>query len=520
MKGITCVTLCVYTACLMLATSRALDGSGLDASAEQYLSRRNAEVARDANKMSLASWAYDCNLTETNKQTMMALQNENAAKSKSEWEQWKLLKWDEKWNQTTDPNLRRQLKQFSVQGMSALPSDKFSNLSEITADMVATYSTAHVDMCVELQNESVCDLNLEPELTQLLDQVRDYNVLTEAWVRWRDASGKRVRNNFLEYVQLSNEAARLNGFSDMSEMWLDPYESPSFQSDIEKIWQEVKPLYEQLHAYVRRKLREEYGANHVNLTGPIPASILGNMWAQSWGGIYDLVQPFPNKPTLDVTAAMKSQGYTAKKMFELADKFYTELNLIAMPASFWEKSVLTKPPSVDMVCHASAWDFYDGQDFRIKMCTDITMDDLFTIHHEMGHIEYYLHYKDQPYVFRSGANPGFHEAVGDSLALSVRTPKHLHKIGLLEQIVDDEESDINFLMKVALDKVTFLPFGYLIDKYRWRVFSGNITAQDLNCEWWNMRYELQGLKPPVQRSEEDFDPGAKYHVVADVPYIR
>ncbi|KAF2364526.1 Peptidase M2 peptidyl-dipeptidase A [Trinorchestia longiramus] len=496
-----------------------LNGS-LDDAAREYLTQRNALETNNSREAVLADWAYSTNLTNENLKHLMDVESQHAAKNKEEWKKWINLGWDKKWLNISDPQLRRQMKGYSTRGKYALPEEKFNLLNEITANMTAIYSTAKVDLCVQVQGKSVCSLNLEPELTQIMAENRSYDVLKEAWVKWRDVSGKQVRGLFRQYVELSNEAATLNGYSDAEEEWVHPYESPTFQNDVEAIWQQIKPLYEQLHAYVRRKLIEVYGTDHINKTGPIPAHLLGNMWAQSWTDIYDLVAPFPDKSTIDVTTTMKSQGYTPKKIFELADKFYTELNLVPMPPEFWEKSVITKPNDTEMVCHASAWDFYNSDDVRIKMCTDVTMEDLNTVHHEMGHVEYYLHYKNQPILFRTGANPGFHEAVGDSLALSVQTPKHLHRIGLLNEIVEDNETDINFLMKMALSKIVFLPFGYLIDRYRWQVFNGTILSDDLNCEWWKLRFELQGLKPPVLRTEEDFDPGAKYHVVADVPYIR
>nr|XP_053637338.1 angiotensin-converting enzyme-like [Cherax quadricarinatus] len=213
-------------------------------------------------------------------------------------------------------------------------------------------------------------------------------------------------------------------------------------------------------------------------------------------------------------------GYTPRRMFELSDEFIASLNLTTMPQEFWEHSILEKPGGREMVCHAYAWDFCNGKDFRIRQCTDVTMNDLIVVHHEMGHVEYFLQYRHLPKIFRAGANPGFHEAIGDVLALSVSTPKHLHKIGLLKEVRNDHEEDINYLLRIALEKVAFLPFGYLVDLWRWDVFSNKIHEDDWNCAWWDLRYNMQGIKPPVHRSEHDFDPGAKFHITTSHPYIQ
>lgn len=496
------------------------DFGSLEADARQYLATRNAAETLLSQDVTGANWNYDSNLTDNNLRIMEEAEQRAATFSRQQWQLFQAQGWPGKWPNIQDQDLKRQMEGYSIQGQSALTQDKLTELQGLVTQMTSTYSTAKVHLCTELDGQDVCDLNLEPDLTQLLSQKRDYDLLSQAWTGWRDVSGKQVRDKFKRYVELTNEAAVLNNYTDAGEEWLDPYEDPTFKDEIEQLWQEMKPLYQQLHAYVRRKLREVYGEDKVGKRGPIPAHLLGNMWAQSWDGINDIVVPYPDKPSVDVTETMKQQGYTPLKMFQLSDEFFTNLNLTSMPSEFWDKSIIVKPPNTDLICHASAWDFHKYEDVRIKMCTDVTMEDLFTIHHEMGHVEYYLQYRDQPFPYRTGANPGFHEAVGDSLALSVRTPKHLHKIGLLDSVVDDDEADINMLLNVALSKVVFLPFGYMIDQYRWDVFSGDIAPDRLNCGWWDKRFELQGLKPPVKRTEEDFDPGAKYHVVSSVPYIR
>lgn len=311
-----------------------------------------------------------------------------------------------------------------------------------------------------------------------------------------------------------------NNFTDAAEFWLDAYDTKDFRDQVAKLWDQIRPLYLQIHAYVRRKLNEKYGDSVVDRRKPIPAHLLGNMWAQTWGNVYDITMPFPGKTAPDVTAELIRQGYTVHKMVKTAEEFFTSINMSAMPEEFWEKSMFEKPTDREVVCHASAWDFYNSKDFRIKMCTRINEEDLFTIHHEMGHVQYFLEYKHQPVTYREGANPGFHEAVGDTISLSVQTAKHLHKIGLLPNMTKDPETTINQLFKVGLEKIAFLPFGYLMDLWRWGVFKKEINHEEYNKHWWKLRHDYQGIEPPVHRSEEDFDPGAKYHIVASVPYIR
>ncbi|XP_068203987.1 angiotensin-converting enzyme-like isoform X2 [Palaemon carinicauda] len=404
---------------------------------------------------------------------------------------------------------------MSVLGSTALSDEELKEYTRVTTEMSTIYHTAKV---CSYKDPSKCDLTLSKDLSEILKTSRDNEELTHVWKTWRDHSGKLVRQHYRDFIPLANKAAKLNGFDNQGDMDLSAYETEGFRQEIAVVWDQLKPFYEQLHAYARRKLREVYGMGVVTERGPIPAHLLGNMWAQQWL-TYDILMPFPNKVSLDVTPQMIEQGYTPKMMFELSDDFFASLNLTRMPESFWEHSLLEDPGDREVNCHASAFDFCNGKDFRIKQCTKVNMVDLITAHHEMGHIQYYIQYKDLPYVFRNGANPGFHEALGDTLALSVSTPKHLKKIGLLKEVEEDKEVEINFLLQMALSKLAFLPFAYAMDSWRWGIFDGSIKERDWNCAWWDLRYELQGVKPPVLRTEEDFDPGAKYHVAANRPYI-
>ncbi|XP_025834025.1 angiotensin-converting enzyme [Agrilus planipennis] len=476
----------------------------------QIIDSRDATLS---NKVTLASWAYASNLTEENLQYQLKVSAEAAKQIKEDWQE--IIKYN--WRVFDDGDLKRKFEKYSILGVSALPEEKYSKREKIISDMEAVYAKAKI---CDYKDQERCDLALEPEITRVFETSRDPEELKHAWVEWRKKT-RIVRDLYKEYVDLSNEAARLNNFTDYTEMWLDDFESSDFRQQVQKLWEQLKPLYLQIHAYVRFQLRKKYG-DIVSEKGPIPAHLLGNMWAQVWEHVEGFSQPFPGKVKLEATPEMVKQNYTPFKMFKLAEEFFVSLNLSAMPPLFWERSILEKPnDGRELVCHASAWDFYDGKDFRIKQCTQVNEGDLYTAHHEMGHIQYYLQYKHQPVIFRKGANSGFHEAVGDVMSLSVSTTKHLKKIGLLDSdFTEDPEVSINNLYKVGLDKIAFLPFGYLMDLWRWDVFSGKITPDEYNCKWWELREKYQGVEPPTNRSEEDFDPAAKYHIVANVPYIR
>ncbi|NXJ81114.1 ACE enzyme, partial [Trogon melanurus] len=482
-----------------------------EAQAKAFLSEYNSTAEVVWNAYSEASWAYNTNITDHNKEIML---EKNLAMSKHTLEYgMRARQFD--FSDFQDESVTRILKKLSVIERAALPESELQEYNTLLSDMETRYSVAKV-----CRDNKTCH-PLDPDLTDIMATSRDYDELLFAWKGWRDASGKMIKNNYKRYVELSNKAAVLNGYADNGAYWRSLYETPTFEEDLEKLYLQLQPLYLNLHAYVRRALYKKYGAEHINLKGPIPAHLLGNMWAQSWSNIFDLVTPFPNATKVDATPAMKQQGWTPKKMFEESDRFFSSLGLIPMPQEFWDKSMIEKPvDGREVVCHASAWDFYNRKDFRIKQCTVVNMDDLITVHHEMGHVQYFLQYMDQPISFRDGANPGFHEAVGDVMALSVSTPKHLHSINLLDQVTDNEESDINYLMSIALDKIAFLPFGYLMDQWRWKVFDGRIKEDEYNQQWWNLRMKYQGLCPPAARSEDDFDPGAKFHIPANVPYIR
>uniref|UniRef100_H2NUD7 Angiotensin-converting enzyme n=1 Tax=Pongo abelii TaxID=9601 RepID=H2NUD7_PONAB len=463
------------------------------------------------NEYAEANWNYNTNITtETSKillQKNMQIAN-HTLKYGTQARRFDV-------NHLQNTTIKRIIKKVQDLERAALPAQELEEYNKILLDMETTYSVATV-----CHTNGSC-LQLEPDLTNVMATSRKYEDLLWAWEGWRDKAGRAILQFYPKYVELINQAARLNGYVDAGDSWRSMYETPSLEQDLERLFQELQPLYLNLHAYVRRALHRHYGAQHINLEGPIPAHLLGNMWAQTWSNIYDLVVPFPSAPSMDTTEAMLKQGWTPRRMFKEADDFFTSLGLLPVPPEFWNKSMLEKPTDGrEVVCHASAWDFYNGKDFRIKQCTTVNLEDLVVAHHEMGHIQYFMQYKDLPVALREGANPGFHEAIGDVLALSVSTPKHLHSLNLLSSEGGSDEHDINFLMKMALDKIAFIPFSYLVDQWRWRVFDGSITKENYNQEWWSLRLKYQGLCPPVPRTQGDFDPGAKFHIPSSVPYIR
>jgi peptidyl-dipeptidase A len=386
-------------------------------------------------------------------------------------------------------------------------------LSRLVASMEGTYSKArHV---LRGASEPV-DLQA---LSRVISESRDPAVLEDAWTGWHRV-GRSIRPEFTRYVDLANRGARELGFDDTGAMWRSKYDlAPSeLEHEVERLWQQVTPLYRSLHAYVRRRLVETYGPDRVPAQGPIPAHLLGNMWAQSWEEIYSLVAP-PGPPgRFDLTKALLDRGTTSTDMVRYAERFFVSLGLDPLPRSFWERSMFDRPRDREVVCHASAWDIDFAEDLRIKMCTEVTAEDFSTVHHELGHAYYYRAYAPLPFLYRDSAHDGFHEALGDTIALSV-TPEYVARIGLADpttERIDDRE----VLLRRALEKVAFLPFGLAVDRWRWQVFSGAIGPAEYNRTWWEIRRAYQGIAPPVPRGEEEFDPGAKFHVPASVPYLR
>ena len=414
-----------------------------------------------------------------------------------------------------DAGLRRQLELLRLSNGVPTDPQALTELTTIGSELEAAYGAGRY--CPQ-GPESCKQLGA---LEKVLSSSRNPQDLLDAWTGWRTISPP-MRDNYIRFVELQNSGARELGFADAGEYWRAQYDMPpaDFSAEVERLWEQVSPLYEALHCEVRAQLNKEYGDNVVPADQPIPAHLLGNMWSQQWGNIYPLVVPFPDAPAADVTAALEAQKYTAERMVRQAEGFYTELGMPALPPSFYERSLLTKPRDRDVVCHASAWDLDFSGDVRIKMCIQPDSDNLTTIYHELGHIYYDLAYNPLPVIFQNGAHDGFHEAIGDTMVLAM-TPDYLASVGLADAADNSStEATINAQMQMALDKIAFLPFGLLVDQWRWKVFSGEVQPEAYNAAWWELRERYQGIQAPTARSEADFDPGAKYHIPGNTPYMR
>jgi peptidyl-dipeptidase A len=409
-------------------------------------------------------------------------------------------------------------------GVSApAPSDpaKRAELANLTTELDAMYGEGKYCPPGTNKDGKKTDCRIYDDLAETIATSRNYEELTEAWVGWHSIS-RPMRPKYQRFVELANEGAKELGFDDVGVLWRARYDMPvaDFEKEGDRLFAQVKPLYQGLHCYARKRLQQRYGKDKVPDGKPIPAQLLGNMWAQQWNRVYDdLLKPYPAASIESADRLLQKFKWDAVKMTKSAENFYTSIGFPALPQKFWERSMLTRPRDREVVCHASAWDMDNTDDVRIKMCMRPVEEDLFTVYHELGHVYYYLWYKDQPMLFQDGAHDGFHEAIGDAINLSV-TPAYLRKIGLVGDVTPSKEAVINQQMKMALDKIAFLPFGKLIDQWRWGVFSGKIKPADYNKAWWELREKYQGVSAPVPRSEEDFDPGAKYHIPGNTPYTR
>jgi peptidyl-dipeptidase A len=412
-------------------------------------------------------------------------------------------------------DIRRKLDLIKLSLTTPGPSDssKTAEMTKIAAQLSAGYGAARY------RPPGGDPLDIE-EITEIMQSSRDPARLLEVWRGWHSIA-RPLKQQYARFVELTNEGARDLGYQDAGALWRSKYDMPpdAFAAEVDRLWVQVKPLYDSLHCYVRWNLGKRYGESLVPPAAPIPAHLLGNIWAQEWGNIDDIVAPQADERRFDLTEILKHRADIDEiGMVRIGERFFTSLGFDPLPATFWERSLFKQPQDRDVVCHASAWDLDDEDDLRVKMCIRKTSDYFTTIHHELGHNFYQRAYKRQPFLYKNSANDGFHEAVGDTIALSV-TPAYLVRIGLLDK-EPPPQSDIALLLRDALDKVAFLPFGIMIDQWRWKVFSGEVTPANYNKAWWDLRLQYQGIAPPEPRSEEDFDPGAKYHIAANVPYAR
>ncbi len=424
-----------------------------------------------------------------------------------------------------EPLVRRQLEIMKRAITLPAPADPAltKELTAIAAAMDSSYGSA--TWCPEgvqpgdPEAEAEAECRDVTDYTRIFAESRDARELAQAWLQWH-GTARPIRDDYQRFVELADQGARELGYADLGAMWRSNYDlaPDAFAAELDRLWGQVRPLYESLHCYVRSKLSEHYGAEVVPASGPIPSHLLGNIWAQQWANIYDLVAPADADPGYDLTELLEGADYDAEKMTATGEAFFTSLGFAPLPATFWERSLFVKPRDREVVCHASAWDIDNVEDLRIKMCIEINAEDFNTIHHELGHNFYQRSYNQLPFPLRDSANDGFHEAIGDAIALSV-TPAYLQQLGLLAE-QPPASKDIGLLLNQALDKVAFLPFGLLIDQWRWQVFSGAVGPEEYNAAWWELREKYQGVSPPAVRTEDDFDPGAKYHVPGNTPYTR
>ena len=488
-----------------------LEFSGERESASEFLERFDQDAREVSIAAAKAAWVQATYITEDT-QWLAAKAMERALGYLSE--QARLARAFDPDQQ--DAQTARKLKLLQLS--SGVPSDpaELAELTRLSARLEATYGSGRY--CPPGEDEAAC-LELEA-LEEILRDSTDVDELAMAWQGWRSIA-PAMKDDYVRFAELQNIGARDLGYTDAGALWRAGYDMPAdqFSAEVERLWGQVQPLYEALHCHVRAQLGQQYGEAEVPQQQPIPAHLLGNMWAQQWGELYPRMEPYPGVSDLDVSAALQAQDYDAKRMVKQAETFYTSIGFPQLPQSFYDKSMLTKPRDRDVVCHASAWDIDYQGDVRIKMCIEPNEEQLMTIYHELGHIYYDLAYNPQPLLFQSGAHDGFHEAVGDTMMLAM-TPGYLNSVGLAPEPAQSQAAVINQQFKMALDKVAFLPFGLLVDKWRWQVFSGEVQPQDYNQAWWDLKQQLQGVMPPAERPADAFDPGAKYHIPGNTPYMR
>jgi peptidyl-dipeptidase A len=509
-------TLFSLVACLLIAPVQAQQPTVADAKA--FLDAAEARLLQLSNEAGQASWVQATYITDDT-EAISARANERIIAAGVE-----LAKEATKFDKVQlPPDMARKMKLLKLSLTLAAPSNdkEREELTKLATGLEGTYGKGEwcpgtkKDVPGDRDGDGCLDVN---EVTRVIGESRDPKQLLETWTGWHTISPK-MKQDYSRLVDLANKGAKELGFVNTGAMWRSKYDMApdEFAKELDRLWTQVRPLYVSLHAYVQSKLREKYG-DAVPANGPIPAHLLGNIWAQDWSNVYELAAPKNADPGYDLTAILRERRTDAKEMVKTGERFFTSLGFEPLPATFWERSLFTKPRDREVVCHASAWDVDNVNDLRIKMCIEPTAEDFATIHHELGHNFYQRAYNQQPFLFRDSANDGFHEAVGDAIGLSV-TPEYLVKIGLLKE-APDTSKDIGLLLSRALEKVAFLPFGLLIDQWRWKVFSGEVTPANYNKAWWELRQKYQGVAPPVSRTEQQFDPGAKYHVPANVPYMR
>ena len=530
-----------------------------DKDADAFIARVNAEIKAMYPEVTSAQWLSSTYINEDS-QLIAAKSNERYLAKLNDWvAQAKAFE-----GKPMSPATERAILLLKLSTSMPPPRDpkKLGELTEIATRMEGMYGAGKY--CTAPADDATCrDIGA---LSKVLADGGDYDAQLEAWRGWHTIS-QPMRKDYVRFVELVNEGARDMGFADAGEMWRSGYDmSPAeIAAETDRLWGQVKPLYDQLHCYARGKLESEYGADKGSVRGMIPAHLTGNLWQQDWSNLGKLLQPYPEAADINIGKGLKDWDQrhqdetsakaqkdiaklqeteedaaalaslattrqaeatreasllTAKRMTQRAENFYVSLGMPKLPESYWNRTQFIKPRDREVVCHASAWDMNMAGDVRTKMCIEPTEDEFTTIYHELGHVYYYLAYNNQPPLFQTGAHDGFHEAIGDTIVLSVMTPKYLESIDLLEGQQQSEESLINAQMRMALSKVAFLPFGLMIDRWRWGVFDGSIKPDNYNQAWWALKAKYQGVAPVDARGEDFFDPGAKYHVPGNTPYTR
>ena len=480
--------------------------------AHRFVEAAEARLQTLGNNASRAGWVQNNFITvdtqeiAANAQSELAAAVSELARGARRYEQLQL-----------PPEDARKLRLLKLMLAAPAPDNKAERdeLSSVSASLEADYGKGQY--CRDVNGKREC-LGIDAA-SNILASSRDPKELADVWQGWH-AVGAPMRDRYTRFVELSNKGARELGFADAGVLWRSNYDMPpdAFAAEVDRLWTQVQPLYMSLHTYVRSKLAEKYGAGVLPANGMLPAHLVGNMWAQDWSNIYPLVAAPASGEGYDLTKELTRRKVDARGMVKYAEGFFTSLGYQPLPPAFWERSLFTKPADREVVCHASASGWGAPEDVRIKMCIEINAEDFQVVHHDLGHNYYGLLYAKQPWLHRDGAIDAFHEAVGDLIALSA-TPGYLKQIGLIDR-VPSEKADIEYLLNAALLKVAFLPFGVVIDQWRWKVFSGEVPPARYNTAWWELRNKYQGIDAPVARTESDFDPGAKYHVPANTPYTR
>jgi peptidyl-dipeptidase A len=513
-----------------------------DETADQFIARVNDEYREAYPELTSAQWLSNTYINDDS-QLLGAKANERFLTQLNGWLQQARRFEGRKMSADT----AREINLLKVGTAMPPPKDpqQLAELTRLSTELEGMYGAG--TWCRDKDDARTC--HQLGDLEDVLRSDRDYDHQLEAWQGWHGVATP-MRGKYTRFVELANQGARDMGYADAGEMWRSGYDMPSTQvaAETDRLWNQVKPLYEQLHCYARTRLDAKYPNRGEVAGGMLPAHLMGNMWQQDWSNLWDVLAPYPDAGSLDVTGALKKQYESglndllvkesttmpaereadvvhqasldeARRMAERAQDFYTSLGMPKLPEGYWQKSQFIKPRDRDVVCHASAWDMDMGDDVRTKMCIKPDEEDFTTIYHEMGHVYYYLAYHGQPPLFQTGANDGFHEAIGDTIVLSM-TPAYLHSIGLVGEPQQSEQALVNAQMRMALAKVAFLPFGLMIDRWRWGVFDGSIKPDHYNQAWWALKAKYQGVAPATARGEEFFDAGAKYHVPANTPYTR